>query len=211
MAITLWGRLNSANVQKAVWALDEAGVTYEHVPLGGKFKGLDDPAYRAMNPNALVPTLRDGDLVVWESHAIVRYIAAAYGAGSLWPEDPKVRAISDQWADWTATTFQPAWLAVFVQVVRTPQAQRQPARIAAAVRETNRLFAMLDARLGEAPYLGGAQLTYADIVAGASLYRWTTMSVERQPARHVEAWHKRLSERPAFRKAVCVSYAELAA
>lgn len=211
MAITLWGRLSSANVQKAVWALEELGLQYEHVPLGGKYGGNDAPDYLAMNPNGLVPTLRDGDLVVWESHAIVRYLAGAYGAGSLWPADPKQRAIVDQWADWTATTFQPAWIGVFWQLVRTPEPQRDHAAIEKSVAATNRCFAIMEGRLSQAPYLGGEQLTYADIVAGAAMYRWTTMDVERQPLPAVEAWHARLNARPAFRKAVNVDYEELRA
>jgi glutathione S-transferase len=111
MAITLWGRASSANVQKARWALAEIGLAYEHTPLGGKYGGNKEPAYLAMNPNGLIPTLRDGDLVLWESHAIVRYLAATYSAGGLWPEGPSARAIVDQWTDWTVATFQPAWVA----------------------------------------------------------------------------------------------------
>src|SRR5665647_2676789 len=85
MTITLYGRASSVNVQKVLWALDEVGQRFEHIQLGGAFGGLSDPAYRALNPNGRVPTLKDGDLVVWESYAIVRYVAAAYGAGTLWP------------------------------------------------------------------------------------------------------------------------------
>ena len=128
--ITLWGRSSSANVQKVVWALEELGVSYEHVPLGGKYGGNDTPEYLAMNPNGLVPTLRDGALVVWESHAIVRYLAAQYGAGSLWPADPRERTLVDQWTDWTATTYQPAWIGVFWLVVRTPAENHDEAAIA---------------------------------------------------------------------------------
>ncbi len=209
MTITLWGRASSINVQKVLWALGELGLAFEHVPLGGDHKGNDTAEYLTMNPNGLVPTLRDGDLVVWESHAIVRYLAASYGAGSLWPVDPATRAITDQWTDWTATTFQPAWISVFWQLVRTPPEQQDPARVAAAVGESNRFFTMLATRLGHSAYLGGGQPTYADIVAGASLYRWMTMPVARVKASEIDAWYQRLRERPAFRKAICVSYDEL--
>lgn len=207
--ITLWGRLSSANVQKAVWALEELELGYRHVPLGGPYKGLDDPAYLAMNPNGLVPTLRDGDLVVWESHAVVRYLAAAYGSGRLFPLDPKERAVVDQWTDWTATTFQPAWISVFWLLVRTPAAQQDAVAIQKAIAATLRCFRMMEERLGRAPYLGGEALTYADIVAGVSMYRWMTMPIERPAMHNLEAWHARLNERPAFRKSVCVSYEEL--
>lgn len=207
--ITLWGRLNSANVQKAVWALEELGLRYQHVPLGGSHGGLDDPAYRAMNPNGLVPTLRDGDLVIWESHAIVRYLSGAYGSGKLFPVDPRERAIVDQWTDWTATTFQPAWVSVFWLLVRTPVPQQDRAAIDKAVAATLRCYRIMEERLGQVPYLAGQRLTYADIVAGASMYRWMTMPIDRPAMPNLEAWYGRLNEREAFRKAIRVSYEEL--
>lgn len=211
VTITLWGRLTSANVQKVVFALEELGLGYEHVPLGGRFGGNDAPDYLAMNPNGLVPTLRDGDLTVWESHAIVRYLAGAYGAGSLWPAGPRERAVTDQWADWTATTFQAAWIEVFWKVVRTPVEKHDKAAIEKAIAATERCLAIMDGRLGDAPWLGGERLTYADIVASVALYRWTTMDIPRRPFANVEAWHARLNERPAFRRAVNVDYEELRA
>jgi glutathione S-transferase len=209
MSITLWGRLNSANVQKAVWALEELELPYGHIPLGGAWGGLDTPEYRALNANGLVPTLRDGNLTVWESHAIVRYLGAEYGSGLLYPLEARDRAVVDQWTDWTATTFQPAWIALFWNLVRTPPSQQDPAAIERSLTATKRCFAMLEGRLSVTPYLGGAGFSYADIVAGAALYRWSTMEIERPALPAVEAWHERLGERRAFRKAVNVPYDEL--
>ena len=209
MTIKVLGRLSSANVQKVVWTLAELGVAYDHTAVGGKYGGNDTPEYLAMNPNGLVPTLRDGDLTLWESHAIVRYLAASYGEGRLFPADPRARAIIDQWMDWVATTFQPAWLGVFALVVRTPVEKHDKAAIAKAVAVANRCFGMLDARLAETPFVSGAELGYADIAAGVSLYRWTTMGIDAQRFSHVEAWHARLSEREAFRNSVNVDYEEL--
>lgn len=208
MAITVWGRLNSINVQKVIWALEETGVAYDHVPLGGKFGGLDDPAYRAMNPNGKVPTLRDGDLIMWESHAIVRYLAATYGAG-LWPADSKARAVADQWTDWTATTFQPAWIDVFWLFVRTPNAQHDKVAIGKALAASFNAYGILDQRLATTPFLAGDVLTYADIVAGVSMHRWMTMEIQRPDLPHLAAWYQRLNARLAFQKAVCVSYADM--
>jgi glutathione S-transferase len=207
--IMIWGRLNSANVQKPIWALEELALAYDHVPLGGKFGGLDAPDYLAMNPNGKVPTLRDGDLTLWESHSIVRYLAATYGRGTLWPEDPRARAMVDQWADWTATTFQPAWIDVFWLAVRTPVAQQNPVAIEKAKAAAFRAFAILDNQLAKAPFVAGDTLTYADIVAGVSMFRWMTMAIERPEMPNLSAWHERLQARPAFRKAVCVSYEDL--
>ena len=204
--ITLYGRKTSVNVQKVVWALEELRVPYSQVELGLSFGGLDTPDYLAMNPNGLVPTLKDGDLTLWESHAIVRYLSATYGAGNLWPEAPKARALADQWADWTAMRFQPAWGAVFSLAARTKPAARNKAAIGKAVAAANVCLNILDAQLKKTPFLAGERLTYGDIVTGALLYRWYTMEIEREPMAGVDAWHDRLMARPAFVKGVCVDY-----
>ncbi len=209
MTITIWGRLNSINVQKPIWALEELGLAYEHIPLGGGFGGLTDPAYRALNPNVRVPTLKDGVTIVWESHAILRYLAAEYGSGTLWPTDARQRAAADQWVDWTATTFQAGWLRVFESVVRVPESKRDSTVIAQAMDDANRLFRMLDAALADRQFLAGDRLTYGDIPAGVAMYRWMTMPIERQSMPSLEAWYRRLDARPAFKKAVCVSYADM--
>lgn len=209
MTITLWGRSSSANVQKVSWLLAELELDYEHVPAGGRFGGLEEPAYRALNPNGKVPTLRDGELVIWESHAIVRYLCATYASGLLWPVAASDRARVDQWTDWTATTYQPAWLGVFWNLVRTPADRQDRALIDRGIAETVRLQGMLDRRLAEMPYLGGNELTYADIVAGVSLYRWFTMPVHRPSLPHLEAWYERLKARKGFQEAICTSYEEL--
>jgi glutathione S-transferase len=209
MTITLWGRDSSANVQKVRWALGELGLAYEHIPLGGKHGGNRELDYLAMNPNGLVPTLRDGALVLWESHAIVRYLAATYGAGTLWPEDAATRASVDQWTDWTATTFQPAWIALFWNLVRTPEAQHNAELIARNLKDTERCLAIMDGQLTKTAFLGGDHLTYADIVAGTAMFRLSTMPVERQTRANVERWHAALRSRQAYRDAVEIDYAEL--
>jgi glutathione S-transferase len=209
MTITVWGRLNSVNVQKAIWALEEVGVAYEHVPLGGKFGGLDDPAYAALNPNKRVPTLRDGETVVWESHAIVRYLAAEYGAGTLWPAAPRQRTEADQWTDWTATTFQATWLRVFESYYRTPAPKRDAQAIAVALADANRLYRMLEKALNGRDFLLGSQLTYADVIVGSSMFRWMTMGIEREPMPNLERWYDRLRARPAFLKGVCVDFSDM--
>jgi glutathione S-transferase len=209
MALTLWGRPSSSNVQKARWALAELGLDYEHIPLGGKYGGNKDASYLAMNPNGLVPTLRDGDLVLWESHAIVRYLAAQYGPGRLWPVDPVLRAKSDQWVDWAATEFQKGWIEVFWRLVRTPVPQRDSKAIASAIAMTERCLAIMDAQLAETRFLAGNSFTYGDIPAGIAMYRWTTMEIERQPHPNVDRWHQELRERPAYREMVEVDYSEL--
>jgi glutathione S-transferase len=209
MAITLWGRATSSNVQKVRWALGELGLSYEHIPLAGRYGGNKTPEYLAMNPNGTVPTLRDGDLVLWESHAILRYLAAEYGAASLWPASPGERAICDQWTDWAVAEFQKGWIEVFWLLVRTPEAQRDAERIERTIALTERLLGILDGGLASRPWLGGERFTYADIPVGVAMYRWTTMPIARQSHPNVERWHRALRERPAYREAVEVDYSEL--
>jgi len=189
--------------------LEELELPYEHVPVGGAWGGNDTLEYLAMNPNGLVPTLRDGDVTVWESHAVVRYLSAEYGSGLLFPMEARDRAVVDQWTDWTATTFQPAWIALFWAKVRVPLEQQDAAAIDRALAATNRCLAIMDQRLNAMPYLGGAEFSYADIVAGVAMYRLSTMAIGRPDLPAVAAWHERLNGRGAFRKAVNVPYDEL--
>ena len=127
----------------------------------------------------------------------------------LWPAGPRERALVDQWTDWTATTFQPGWIAVFWLFVRTPKEQHDEKAIAAALAKTVAALRIADANLAERDYLAGDSLSYADIAAGVALYRWFTMDIDRPAMPGVENWYLRLQQRPAFRKAVMVSYEEL--
>jgi glutathione S-transferase len=136
-------------------------------------------------------------------------LCAEYGSNALFPPGPAERAPVDQWTDWTATTFQPAWIRLFWVLVRTPVAEQDPAVIDKALNETNRCFDIMEKRLSESPYLGGPHLSYADMAAGVAMYRWTTMPLERPLRPNVEAWHARLLERTAFVDAVNVDYEEL--
>ena len=130
--ITVHGRATSSNVQIVMWAIGELGLEHERRDVGHVYGGTDTPEYRAMNPNGLVPTIQDGDMVMWESSAILRYLAAQYGDGVFWPDDPTVRGPLDMWAEWMKTAFVPAFnLGVFWPLVRTPKADRDEAAIAA--------------------------------------------------------------------------------
>ncbi len=207
--VTLWGRLSSCNVQKALWALEEVGIGYERIDAGGDWGGLDDPAYLALNPHGRIPTLVDGDTVVWESDAIVRYLAARYGAGSLWPKAPEDRAAADQWMAWTAASLYPDWIELFWKRVRTPPAKRDPDTIARLLAATAKRFEFLDRYLKTGGYMSGNAFTMADISAGMMLYRWFEMDIVRPDTPNVEAWYARLRDRPAYRNAVCIPFDDL--
>jgi glutathione S-transferase len=186
--LRLWGRNNSVNVQKAIWCLEELKVLYERIDAGMQYGVVNTPQFRKMNPNGLVPVIEDGGAVIWESNAIVRYLGAKYGKGTLWPEDPAARAQSDKWMDWCATVYWPPMRTVFWGLVRTPPEKRNLEEI--------------DAALAGSDYIAGTQLTIGDIALGAISWRWFGIEMERPPLPNVEAWFKRLSQREAFKKSV---------
>jgi glutathione S-transferase len=207
--ITLWGRRNSINVQKVLWALGELELAYEHIDAGGDAGGLDDAAFRAMNPHGLVPVLRDGEAALWESNAIVRYLCARYGAGSLCPADPMARAQAEAWMDWTATTLQAAISGLFWGFYRTPAAERDEARNAALVADCTAAIGALDLWLRERSFVAGEAFTMADIPAGTLMYRYFELEIDRPTAPSVEAWRARLAERAPYREHVMRPFGEL--
>lgn len=196
----IWGRDNSSNVRKVRWAAEELGLAYEHIPAGGTFGITKDAAYRAMNPNGLVPCLEDDGVILWESNAIVRYLAAKHG--KLWPSDPARRAVGDKWMDWANGTFHPALRNAFIGLIRTPPEKRDQAAIEASVQNTAKVLAMVDEALARQPYLSGDEFAMGDIPLGSYVYGWYGLPLERPVLPHVDAWYERLKQRPAFRTAV---------
>lgn len=198
--ITLWGRLNSVNVQKVVWCLEELGLPYERIDAGGSFGLVDTPEFRERNPNGLVPVMEEDGFVLWESNAIVRYLAAKHGAGGLWPVDLRVRADADRWMDWQSTTFTPATGPAFHGLIRTAPAKQDHAAIAASVAAAEPMAALLDAHLADRPYVSGDAFTMGDIAAGAAAHRWLNLPTARERRPNLERWHARFMERPAAAK-----------
>lgn len=208
MTATLWGRLSSCNVQKAMWALEEVRLPYKRIDLGGDFGGLDDPAYRALNPHGKVPTLQDGAVTVWESNAIVRYLAATYAAGTLWPETPAERAEADMWIAWTDALYR-SWIELFWRFVRTPPEHHNTERIDALHAQCITHYGALDDPLATRRYLAGDTFTMADIPAGMTLYRWFEMDIQRPSMPNLEAWYERLRQRPGYLTAICIPFDDL--
>ena len=193
----LWGRLSSINVRKAVWALQEAGIPFERVDAGMAFGVVDTPAYQALNPNALVPTLQDGDFTLWESNAIVRYVLARYAPDRLYPSDLRQRFDAERWMDWQQTTLNRAGGSAFVQWIRTPVERRDMAAIAASVAATEPLLAQLDTHLAQHTHMAGEHFGMADIAIACEIHRWWGLPQPRPPCPHIEAWYARMRERPA--------------
>lgn len=208
--LRIWGRKNSINVQKVMWAVGELGLPHERIDAGGQFGGLDTDDFGAMNPNRRVPVIDDDGTVVWESHAIVRYLAQKYGAGSLAPGDLETRAQSDMWMDWTLADLQPAFIGgVFWNFYRTPEEQRNWKIIRQGLARTTILLRLLDRHLEGRTFVAGHTLTMGDMAAGAQLYRYFTLQIDRVPLPNVEALYERLCERPAYRTHVMIAYDDL--
>jgi glutathione S-transferase len=199
--LKIWGRTNSRNVQKVLWACDEMNLPYERTDAGGQFGVVNEPFYKKMNPNCRVPTIVEDDgFVLWESNAIVRYLGAKHGAGSLWPTDLRVRADADRWMDWASVMLGAVFTPLFWQLVRTAPEKRDPSVIERAIRETGTTLNVLEQGLQGRPYVAGAAFTMGDIPVGVNLYRWLALEIKRPSQPNVEAYYRRLTQRPAYQK-----------
>lgn len=194
------GRSTSINVRKVLWACAELDLPYEQEQWGTGFRSTDTPAFRALNPNALVPVVLDGEFVLWESNAICRYLAASHGRVDLLPVDLRARARVEQWMDWQLAELNKSWSYAFMRLVRKSPAHADPAAIEASIAAWNRQMAILDAQLARTgAWAAGATFTLADVVLGLSTHRWLMTPMPRPTLASVEAYYGRLNERPAFR------------
>ena len=200
--LRIWGRNNSINVQKVLWCCEELDIRYQRVDVGGSFGGNREPEYLRLNPNGLVPTISDDGFVLWESNAIVRYLAAKHGMGTLCPEDLAERADADRWMDWQMGTLWASFRPAFHGLVRTPPEKRDRASITTAISKTAENLAILDANLAGRDYVTGPSLTMADIPLGVTAYRWFTLDIERPAMPNLEAWYERLRARGPYRASV---------
>lgn len=209
--LKVWGRKSSSNVQAVMWCIGELGLAYERIDAGLTYGLIDTPEYLAMNPNGMVPTLQDGDHPpLWESGAILRYLASAYAPETFWPTDPIARADVDRWAEWSKINVAIKFTGpVFWRVVRTPPSKRDPKAIGEALRTLDTFLEIADRRLSNHPFLVGAHLTLADIQFGHCLFRYFDIDIERSEHAHVRRYYDDLTTRPAFQEHVMVSYEEL--
>jgi len=209
--LQVWGRRNSSNVQKVMWLIGELDLPHEHIPAGGSFGLTQSSDFLAMNPHGRVPVIRDSDgTIVWESHSILRYLAARYGSPRFWSDDAGQRSQADRWMDWSQSTLQPAFLTgVFWGFYRTPEALRNAKSIDESLNRCAQYFQLLDQVLAERPFIAGVSLSLGDIAAGSNLYRYFELDIKRPDVPNVEAWYERLKLRPAFREHVMVPFDEL--
>lgn len=200
--LKIWGRVNSINVQKVLWCCAELNLQHDRIDAGLQFGVNNTPEYKAMNPNGLVPTINDDGFVLWESHAIVRYLARKHGTGSLCPADPKACADADRWMDWHATTVWPNLQPVFREMIRVAPDKRNMPLVEESRNKLAASMAVLDAHVASRKFVSGDAFTMGDIPLGTAVQRWFNLPIKRENYRNLDAWYERLQERAAFKKCV---------
>ena len=200
--IKIWGRNTSVNVQKVMWATGELDLPHERVDVGGSFGKNKEPAYLAMNPNGLVPTLEEDGFFLWESNSIVRYLAAKYGPGKLEPSDFHERARASSWMDWQLSVAAPAIFGMFWGLIRTPLEKRDHAAIDASRDKTTAAMKILDAQLAKTTFVAGNSLSMGDIPVALMAYRFRRLVPERSGLDNLERWFSGIEQRPAFKEHV---------
>lgn len=207
----LYGRATSFNVQKVLWLLDELGVKYQHIQLGGRFGGLDSEEFKALNPMQKVPVLVDGDHSIWESHTILRFLVASYGSLQWYSRNPYQRSLYERWMDWSHLVFQNAFMDTFWGYYRTPKNKRDMVAVSAALAKCHDCLLTLDQALEKTNFFAGESLTLADICAGSVIYRLVSQGLDVQLPSQVKSWYQKLQQRPGYQRWVMSDFSELKA
>ncbi len=196
--LKIWGRRNSINVQKVMWAVGELGLAHERIEAGGSFGVVNEASYAARNPNRRVPTIDDGGVVLWESNVIVRYLAAKHAPGKLIPTDIVARAKAEMWMDWQQTAISPVLGPLFLGLIRTAPEKRDMKAIEASAESVKGALALLDGHLAGRAYVNGDSFTVADIPVGCAVYRWYALPTEHPNLPNLRAWYERLTKRRPY-------------
>lgn len=198
--LKILGKSTSINVRKVLWTCEEAGLAYEQEQYGSGFKPTDTAAFMALNPNAMVPVMIDGDFVLWESNTICRYLAGKALRPDLLPNTPKERALVEKWMDWQATELNNAWRYAFMALIRQSPAHQDSTALKASIESWNLHMAIVETQLSRTgAYVSGDSFTLADIVLGLSVNRWFMTPIERPDLPAVNAYYDRLNLRPGYR------------
>lgn len=203
--LKIWGRISSINVRKVVLATQWLGIPFERVDAGHEFGVVATPAYLAMNPNALVPTIEDGDFRLWESNVIVRYLCAKHSMGGLYPATLEARFDAERWMDWQQTTLNPAGRNAFVQLMRVAPEKRQAHLVEQSIAATEPLLRMLDAHLSRQSFMAGDAFTMADIPIACEIHRWRGIPIAQIELPHVDRWYAGIRSRDAARGVLDIS------
>uniref|UniRef100_UPI003CFF564E glutathione S-transferase family protein n=1 Tax=Alcaligenes faecalis TaxID=511 RepID=UPI003CFF564E len=197
--LTILGRESSINVRKVMWTCAELNLAFERQDWGIGFKDVNTDEFRALNPNAKIPVLLDGDHVLWESHTIVRYLANRQASTALYPQDAWQRAKVDQWLDWQASELNPAWTYAFWGLVRQSPKHQDASQVQASLAAWTQVMGILEKHLAQTQaYAAGPEFSLADIILGLSIHRWLNTPFDRPLLKAVEDYYHRLAARPAF-------------
>jgi glutathione S-transferase len=198
--IKIWGWIGSSNVQKVLWCCGELELEYDLEDHGWPYAGYKEAPYLALNPNGLVPTIQDGDFLLWESNSVLRYLAEKYADGKLTPSTPEMRASSNRWMDWQLTTMGPLMTPVYRALIRTAPENREPELIQTSSAAAEKGWHILDRYLSRSDYVGGESCSIGDIPLGILAHRWFNLPMEQRGLNAVRAWYNRLCQRPAYQK-----------
>ena len=202
--IKVWGRSDSSNVQKILWCMGELSVEFERQDWGGKFGGNNDQDYLVMNPNGLVPTIKDGDFILWESNSILRYLNEKYGHGTLLPSTIEGRANANRWMDWQLSVLNPSIVPLFWNLVRTPADKRNPKVVQAALDKTSAAWQIVENQLARGSFITGEHLSLGDIPIGVWVYRWFNLPIDRPKQPKIENWFERLKRRKPYQTHIMI-------
>jgi glutathione S-transferase len=200
--LKIYGVKTSSNVQKVLWCCGELGLAFQREEIGGAFGNNRSPAYLALNPNGLVPTIDEDGFILWESNVIVRYLSAKHGMGTLCPAELRQRADAERWMDWQQTALLPHMGIAFRAMLRQPPDKIPEEQIRVAVQKAGDNWRILNARLTDRPFVGGAALTMSDIALGNAVHRWFKLPIERPDLPQLKSWYERLCERLSYREHV---------
>lgn len=200
--VRILGRANSINVQKVMWLAAEIGLDIERFDVGGAFGGNDTPEYLAKNPSGKIPTMEDGDFVLWESNSIVRYLAEKYGSSPWYPALVEDRYSASQWMDHYIATHHPSMTTIFYNLIRMTPEERDDKVVAKCVETLSGAWAVVDRHLAENEFLTGTAPTMGDVPMGCAAYRWHTLDIERPDLPHLRRWYEALASRSAFKEHV---------
>ena len=210
--IRVYGRETSSNVQPVMWLCAELGLEVERLDVGGAFGGTDTAEFLALNPMGRIPVLQDGDLTLFESQTILRYLASEYGRDALWSGNARIRAPQDQWMEWAKLNVSAEFnRKVFRQLIRTPADRRDHALVRAGIEAVNLLMPMADARIARQGWLAGDMISLADFTFGVQLYRYYTVDFERPETPNLDRYYARLCEREPYRTHAMIPYDSLRA
>ena len=200
--LKILGRKTSSNVQKVLWCCSELGLAFEREDVGGPFGRNHEPDYLALNPNGLVPTIIDDGFVLWESNAIVRYLCARHGKGTLYPTDARANADADRWMDWQQTTLAVPMGVLFRGLLKSPPDATPMNELDSAMQKAIPMWRILETQLSRGAFVAGDTLTMADIALGNAAHRWFTLPRQRPDLPQLARWYAQLRERPAYRQHV---------